>query len=54
MQLGYKITNENTRLTKIVAFSDYAVKELMQIMVFYRRVGFRVEIEILKGDKKCM
>lgn len=47
MQLGYKITNENTRLTKIIAFSDYATKDLLQILSFYRRVGFRVEIEVL-------
>ena len=44
MQLGYKITNQSTSLTKIIAFKDYAPTDLLQILVFYRGIGFRVEI----------
>lgn len=47
MQLGYKITNQNTSLSKIIAFSDYKVLELLQILTFYRQIGFKVEIEVL-------
>ena len=47
MQLGYKITNKSTSLSKIIAFSNYAVADLLQIISFYRQVGFRVEIEVL-------